>query len=82
MPCHFWAVMAQIFICTCMPSSVIASYSYNPVNAVLRVRFLSGLIYDYKKVPLELYQAMRTARSKGLFLNKHIKGNYEYKKVG
>jgi hypothetical protein len=64
-----------------MPSSVVASMSYNPLSSTLRVIFVSGMIYDYLKVPDKVYQSMKAATSKGSYLNRHIKGNYEYKKV-
>ena len=64
-----------------MPSSVIESMQYDPVSTTLRVVFVSGIVYDYKKVPLEVYQAMKNAVSKGSYLNKYIKGNYDYKKL-
>ena len=64
-----------------MPSSVIANMSYNPLSSTLRVIFVSGMIYDYLKVPEKVYMAMKAATSKGSYLNRHIKGNYEFKKV-
>jgi hypothetical protein len=54
---------------------------YDRDTATLRVIFVSGLIYDYKNVPEEVYEAMKTSFSKGIYLNKHIKGHYEYEKV-
>jgi hypothetical protein len=54
---------------------------YDRDTATLRIIFVSGLIYDYKNVPEEVYQAMKTSGSKGIYLNKHIKGHYEYEKV-
>lgn len=39
------------------------------------------MIYDYKNVPEKVYKAMKTASSKGTYLNQHIKGKYDYKKV-
>jgi len=65
-----------------MPSTVIADMKYNEETCVLRIRFLSGLVYEYQKVPPEVYKEMRKAFSKGTFLNQHIKGNYAFKKVG
>jgi KTSC domain len=64
-----------------MPSSVIANMMYEPGSSTLRVRFLSGAVYEYKKVPVTVYDAMKTAFSKGTFLNKYIKGNYPFKKI-
>ncbi len=39
------------------------------------------MVYDYKNVPEEIYMALISAGSKGIFFNKHIKGNYKFKKV-
>lgn len=64
-----------------MPSSVVAGMDYNEQTETLRITYVSGLVYDYKKVPLEMYLAMRNALSKGTFLNTHIKGNFEFEKV-
>jgi len=62
-----------------MPSSVIASLRYDPVAATLRLIYVSGMMYEYKKIPLEVYKSMKNASSKGNFLNRYIKGNYDYK---
>lgn len=64
-----------------MPSSVIASLQYNVKTQTLRIRFVSGTVYEYKKVPQKIYFAMRAAGSKGSFLNNRIKGHYVFKKV-
>lgn len=54
---------------------------YNEETETLRIVYVSGMVYDYKNVPWEVYQAMKTSGSKGTFLNKHIKGNFEFEKV-
>jgi len=64
-----------------MPSSVVALTQYFDSTHVLRVIFVSGKIYDYKNVPADIYRAMKSATSKGKYLNKHIKGNYEFEKI-
>jgi len=64
-----------------MPSSVIDHFHYDPESAVLRVTFVSGLIYEYKKVPKGIYEKMKTAISKGKFLNKNIKGKFPFDKI-
>lgn len=65
-----------------MPSSVVAKMIYNEEKQTLRIVYVSGMVYDYKNVPWEVYEAMKTSGSKGTYLNKHIKGNYEFEKVG
>ncbi|MBO9660865.1 MAG: KTSC domain-containing protein [Chitinophagaceae bacterium] len=63
-----------------MPSSVIASIQYNEPKEILRIVFVSGSVYDYLKVPLELYKSMIAAKSKGTFLNTRIKEHYSFTK--
>jgi len=64
-----------------MPSSVVAAIRYDVRTSTLRVVYVSGSVYDYKKVPEEVYTSMKKASSKGEFLNKQIKPNYEFEKI-
>jgi hypothetical protein len=64
-----------------MPSTVVAHMEYNAETQILRITFVSGLIYDYQNVPQHMYDRMKAAKSKGIFLNRHIKGNYDYIKI-
>ncbi|GGM88240.1 hypothetical protein GCM10010967_21050 [Dyadobacter beijingensis] len=64
-----------------MPSTVVDKMIYNEEKQTLRIVFVSGMVYVYKNVPWEVYQAMKASGSKGTFLNEHIKGNFEFEKV-
>jgi len=64
-----------------MPSSVVSGIHYYPSTGTLRVIFVSGTIYDYLNVPEKVYKEMKTAFSKGIYLNQYIKGIYQYKKI-
>jgi KTSC domain len=64
-----------------MPSSVVSTMTYNPATSTLRIRFVSGSVYDYKNVPHKVYREMQAAESKGTFLNKYIKKDYAFKKI-
>lgn len=64
-----------------MPSSVVAAIRYDTHSSTLRVVYVSGAIYDYKKVPEKVYVEMKTSFSKGEFLNKQIKPKYEFEKI-
>ncbi|MFA6060326.1 MAG: KTSC domain-containing protein [Taibaiella sp.] len=64
-----------------MPSSVIITAHYNKDTQVLKVIFRSGAVYEYYGVPEEVYLFYMKAKSKGTFLNKFIKGNFEFEKV-
>ena len=65
-----------------MPSSVVRAMHYDPPSKILRIVYVSGMIYDYKDVPERVYKAMKQSGSKGTFLNTRIKGKYEFEKIG
>ena len=48
----------------------------------LYVLYLSGTLYKYKGVPKDVYTSLCRTDSFGQFLNKHVKGHYEYEKLG
>ena len=64
-----------------MPSSVVAAMKYDAKASKLRVIYTSGNIYDYKEVSEKVYNEMKKASSKGKFLNKQIKPNYDFEKI-
>lgn len=64
-----------------MPSSVIASFDYSEETSVLRVVFVSGSIYEYLDISPDVYLAMKASGAKGIFLNRQIKGKYDFRKV-
>jgi len=61
-----------------MPSTVVNRIEYNAEQRILTVVFQSGRVYYYKDVPEDAYLSLKTAPSKGRYLNKCIKGVYEY----
>jgi lysyl-tRNA synthetase class 2 len=65
-----------------MPSTAIRSLSYDQVTSTLFVTFVDGDLYAYFEVPAKLYDAFKSARSKGGFFAKHVRPRYRYKKVG
>lgn len=64
-----------------MPSTVIAAFHYNKERHVLQIVFTTGTVYEYLDVPETKYKAMKTAFSKGIYFNKHIKDQYKFEKV-
>jgi len=64
-----------------MPSTVIKSFQYDPKSQTLRIIFLSGNVYEYHNVPEKVFLKMEAYKSKGTFLNRFVKGNYEYSKI-
>jgi lysyl-tRNA synthetase class 2 len=61
-----------------MPSSVIRSWHYDPVEHYLDLIFVSGRRYRYHEVPVETYDAMRHAYSKGEFFNAYIRDQFRH----
>lgn len=64
-----------------MPSSVIRSYHYDPVDRHLDLIFVSGRRYRYYEVPVETYAAMRRAFSKGEYFNSYIRDQFRHARV-
>jgi hypothetical protein len=59
-------------------SSNVAGFSYNEATQVLTVEFKNGTRYDYYDVPEQIFEGMKSADSKGKYLNAEIRGNYRY----
>lgn len=64
-----------------MPSTVIASFTYDEVAQTLLIQFVSGTRYLYYQVPKEVAEAFRTFREKGVYYNQHIKGKFGFSKI-
>jgi len=59
-------------------SSNVAGFCYDEGGQVLTVEFNSGRRYNYYDVPQYIYEGMKSADSKGKYLNAEIKGVYRY----
>ena len=64
-----------------MPSTVISNFFYDAERRVLKIVFVSGMVYEYKNVPEKVYRAMKVSGSKGIYFNRKIKGKFEFDKV-
>jgi len=64
-----------------MPSSVVKDYRYFPETEILRIVYQSGSVYDYQRVPSEIVEKFKEARSKGQFLNAVIKQRFRFRKI-
>ena len=62
-------------------SSSLDSVGYDPRSATLEVEFKNGGVYRYLEVPEDEWRSLRTAESKGIYLNTHIKPSYRYRKL-
>lgn len=63
-------------------SSNVASVGYDEKSETLEIEFNNGTIYQYYNVPKPIYDEMMLSTSKGMFLNRQIKSNFPYSRVG
>lgn len=63
-------------------SSNISSIWYNEETETLEIEFLNWSVYEYKNVPLVVYEALMSAPSHGVYLNAYIKNVYPYEQIG
>ncbi len=58
-------------------SSNVKDYSWD--DGTMEIEYTNGKRYRYYRVPEKLFVAMRMSRSKGKFVNEHLKKpGYEY----
>lgn len=62
-------------------SSNLTSASYDTESSILTVTFKTGGIYEYEKVPWEVFTKFRMSESQGKFFNNNIAKVYSYKKI-
>ena len=63
-------------------SSAIVSVSYDAAKKALDLKYTSGKVYRYYKVPVEEYERFMEAPSLGTYLNKHFKPEgYKYRRI-
>lgn len=66
-------------------SSNIKAYAYDSTKHSLYVYFRSKIldslskIYEYRHVPLHIYQGLEAAESKGVYFSANIRNKYNYK---
>lgn len=59
-------------------SSNVARFCYDKSSGTLSVEFNSGSRYNYYDVPSHIFEGLKSADSKGNYLNTQIKGVYRY----
>lgn len=51
-------------------------------NGILYIRFNSGGLYCYSGVPLNVFNSLLSAGSKGRYFHAFIKGRYPHRRIG
>ena len=62
-------------------SSNLTNASYDTESSTLTVTFKTGGIYEYEKVPWDVFAKLRVSESQGKFFNNNIAKVYSYKKL-
>ena len=62
-------------------SSAMTFVKYDDDSGELDITFTSGKTYRYREVPLEIYDGLLEAESKGEFFNDNIKHVFVYSEV-
>jgi hypothetical protein len=63
-------------------SRILKSVGYDPFNSILEVKFkISGRVYAFLNVGMEIYEKFMKARSRGNFFNSYIKNHFPFKKI-
>ncbi len=62
-------------------SSSIRSVGYDATETTLEVEFVGGDLYQYFNVPVEKYERLMAAASKGRYLDGNIKDRYRYRRI-
>lgn len=66
---------------TTVSSSNINSIGYEAETQTLEIEFMRGSVYQYSDVPVEEYEAIMNADSKGKYFNANIKNHYHFNKL-
>jgi len=62
-------------------SSSLSSLGYDARRHVLEVEFRNGGVYRYMDVPEDAWSELRSAESKGRYINSEIKPRFRWRKV-
>jgi len=62
-------------------SSNLESVGYDVNYEILEIKFHSGGIYQYFNVPLEKFDSLIIASSKGSYFATYIKNRYRFRKI-
>ena len=64
-----------------MPSTVIRRFMYVPDTRELTIEFVTGRRYVYADVPPADVDEFRTAPSRGVYFNRHIRDRFDYREL-
>jgi hypothetical protein len=72
---------SQAYVMPPLQSSMMTFVKYDDDACELDITFTSGKTYRYLEVPVEIYEGLLDAESKGEFFNDHIKDEFNFAEV-
>lgn len=66
---------------TPVASATLATVAYDDVEGWPQLEFRSGAIYRYFGVPATVHQELLGARSKGIYFNRAIRGQFSFARM-
>jgi hypothetical protein len=64
-----------------VPSTLLASVTYDVGESLLELEFCDGAIYRYFAVPEAIHQGLLTADSKGSYFNREIRSRFRHRRL-
>jgi hypothetical protein len=58
-------------------SSAVRAIGYDKNTRRMKITFADGNTYDFCGVPIEVFEGLLNARSKGTYYNTHIRDRYQ-----
>jgi hypothetical protein len=62
-------------------SSNIVSVGYEDDDGILEVEFSGGVLYEYYRVPRQVFDALVSSSSPGQYLATNVKDVYQFRRV-
>lgn len=64
-----------------MSSSAVADTKYDHARERLTVTFVTGRVYEYVDVPVEVASSFQSSYSKDVFFDTYIRDRYDFREV-
>ena len=71
----------MVYALSVMPSKAVAEIRYDHARERLAVTFVTGRVYEYVDVPVEVAASFQSAFSKGTFFNTYIRDRYDFREI-
>lgn len=62
-------------------SLTLTAVRYNKTSKKLNVRFRNGSEFEFRNVPVKIYQSLLNSETKGNYFDQYIKGLFLYKRI-